>query len=212
MIIKNILKVSLYAVIPILIFGFNILEKTEIYSSILNISGAESAYINKLTTNYGDPKRLIITDQDEEFEHLWQLIKDNSKYPIQKLKPKIISRLAIEHGSCVTLQNDQQVVLIPDQVPIIAMMKSEEEFTLGLAKEKDAYIVGTVGDIRDWIVTKKENVRFWRDIIVAIISIILGSIVNFGWKDKNQIHKKKEYKNFQSLLKINRHFFFSGKQ
>ncbi|MFZ5980413.1 MAG: hypothetical protein ACOYVF_07245 [Candidatus Zixiibacteriota bacterium] len=197
--IKNILKLFLIVVFPILILGFNVFEKTEIYSSFINLSGAEFAIKNKLSTNFGDPKRLIITSQDDpEFEHLWQLIKDNSTYPLPEKQPMIISRLAIENGAYVTLSNDKKIVLVPDNTPVYAIMKSEEVVSLGSATEKDMFMIGTIGDIKKWLEVKKDHIRSVRDLIVTLISIILGIVVEFGWKDTKRGQKLK----FQNITTI----------
>ena len=121
--LKTFLKISLLAIIPLAILGFNIFEKTEIYSSIFKFRGVELAIAERLTTNFGTPKQLIITRQDnpQEFDDLWNLIKRNTKYPIPNWTPKVISRIAVENGTAVTLPEKGKVVLVPRNIPVVAL-------------------------------------------------------------------------------------------
>ena len=72
--IRLTLKIFLIAIIPLTTLGFNAFEQTSIYSWIFNIHGVESAISKRLTTQFGDPHRLIIDrmSNEKEFDDLWK--------------------------------------------------------------------------------------------------------------------------------------------
>ncbi len=183
--IKHLIKIFLLAVIPLFVLGFNVFEKTEIYTFIFKIGGVESAIINKLTTNYGNPKRLIITRHDDkEFDHLWRLIKKNTKNPIPNWKPKIICRLAVDNGTFVILPDKGKVILVPESTPVLALKRTYQEVSQGKATKDDSFMVGTIGDLKEWLEIKKKNIRAKVDILITVISIFLGFSIEFGFKQK----------------------------
>jgi hypothetical protein len=185
MIIKTLLKIFLLMIVPLMVLGFNVFEKTEIYSFVFKTGGVESAIINKLTTNFDNPKKLIITQHDDkEFDHVWQLIKENTKHPVPNWKPQIISRIAVENGTSVTLPNRGKIILVPENTPIIALKATPQEVSQGKATGNDSFMVGTIGDLKSWLERKKKSVRATIDMLIVIVSIILGLFVEFGFKEK----------------------------
>jgi len=179
--LKTFLKISLLAIIPLAILGFGVFEKTEIYSSIFKFKGVELAIAEKLTTNFGNPKQLIITRQNNprEFDDLWNLIKSNTKYPLPNWTPKVISRIAVENGTAVTLPEKGKVVLVPRNIPVVALKVPPSAVSKGEAGKKEWFMVGTVSDIERWLQGERANVRFVFDILVVSFSIILGILVEF---------------------------------
>ena len=178
---KSILKITLLAIIPLAILGFNLFEKTGIYKKLFKFTGVESALQEKLTTNFGSPKRLIIVrnDDPQEFDHLWNIIKSNCHKDLPSWTPKIISRVAIENGSSVTLPDIGKIILVPREVPVIALNASYQDVTEGKATKEHMFMIGTVGDIDKWFNESKANVRFIFDLILSVCSITLGIILEF---------------------------------
>ena len=183
--LKIFLKVSLLAIIPLAIFGFGVFEKTEVYSTLFKFKGVELAIAERLVTNFGDPKRLVITREKNpvEFDDLWHLIKNNTQYSIPNWNPKIISRIAVENGTFVTLPDKGKVVLVPRNVPVIAIKESVEAVSRGEATKEDWFMVGTIADIEEWLKGERAGLRFIFDLSIALFSIGLGIIVEFILKD-----------------------------
>ena len=149
--LKFFLKISLLALIPLAIFAFGVFEKTEVYSTLFKLKGVELAIAERLVTNFGDPKRLIITRKENtvEFDDLWHLIKNNTQHSIPNWNPKTISRIAVENGSFVTLPDKGKVVLVPKNVPVIAIKESVEAVKRGEVTKEDFFMVGTIADIEE---------------------------------------------------------------
>ena len=181
---KSILKIILLAIVPLAILGFNLFETTGFYKKLFKFTGVESVLQEKLTTNFGSPKRLIITrnDNPHEFDHLWNIIKSHCHEDLPSWTPKIISRIAFENGSSVTLPDLGKVVLVPREVPVIALNASYQDVTEGKATKDHMFMVGTVGDIDKWLNESKANVRFIFDVILSVCSITLGIILEFALK------------------------------
>lgn len=174
--LKLILKIFLIAIIPLLTLGFSVFEKTPLYSWIINIHGVESALSKRLTTQYGDSHRLILKRQQnkEEFDDLWKLVLKYSDAEISRHNPILISRMAIENGAYVITPQKNKVVLIPDSVPVVALFCTEQQLSRGECKGKDSIIVGTVGDVKQWIEKKRQVFRSTVDLILSIVSILFG--------------------------------------
>lgn len=181
---KSILKIVLLAIIPLAILGFNVFEKTGFYNRLFKFAGVKSALEERLTTNFGSPKRLVIirNDNPQEFDHLWNIIRNNCPKDLPSWTPKIISRVAIENGSSVTLPDLGEVVLVPREVPVIALNASYQDVAEGKATKEHMFMVGTVGDIDKWFRESKANVRFVFDLILAMCSIALGVVLEFVLK------------------------------
>jgi len=144
----------------------------------------ENALHGKLTTNYGSKKKLIILrDEDPvEFDHLWNFIKKNCDKKLPNWTPVIITRCAIENGSSVNIPEIGEVILIPREVPIFLINATYKEVDEGEATLDDVFLVGTVGDIDKWLKESKANIRFIFDIIISMISIIIGILLEFNNK------------------------------
>ena len=189
MTLKTFLKICLLAIIPLAILGFGVFEKTEIYSSVFKFRGVELAIAERLTTNFGDPKQLIITRQNNprEFDDLWNLIKKNTKYPLPNWTPKVISRIAVENGTAVTLPDKGKVILVPRNIPVVALKVPPGMVSKGESGKENWFMVGTVSDIERWLQGERANVRFIFDILIASFSIFLGILVEFKLKNTNKI-------------------------
>ena len=172
-------KIFLIAVIPIMILGFNAFEHTPVYSWIFDIHGVESAISKRLTTQFGDSHRLIIdrVNNEQEFDDLWKLIRSYSAISLPDRIPQIISRLALENGPYVMVPNKGKVVLIPDSAPVIALYCSKQQVTKGECEGDKSYLVGTVGDIKDWLEKKQKRIRSTIDLILSVISIVIGLVL-----------------------------------
>lgn len=198
---KTFLKICLLAIIPLAILGFSIFEKTEIYSSIFKFRGVELAVAERLTTNFGDPKQLIISRQNNprEFDDLWNLIKKNTKHPLPNWTPKVISRFAVENGTAVTLPVNGKVILVPRNIPVVALKVPYSGVSKGKPGKEDSFIVGTVSDIERWLQGERANVRFIFDILIASFSVILGLLVEFKLKNWGESMKQD---NTYEILKV----------
>lgn len=172
-------KIFLIAVIPVTILGFNAFEQTPIYSWIFDIHGVESAISKRLTTQFGDSHRLIIdrVNNEQEFDDLWKLIRAYSTTNLPDTMPQLISRLALENGPYVMIPNRGKVVLIPDSAPVIALYCSKQQVTKGECEGDKSLLVGTVGDIKDWLEKKQKRIRSTIDLILSVISIVLGLVL-----------------------------------
>jgi len=181
---ESILKIMLLAIIPIGILGFNLFEETGFYSKLFKFTGVESALSEKLTTNFGGNHRMIILrDEDaREFDHLWNIVKKNCKKEIPSWTPIIISRSVVENGTFVTLPELGEVVLVPREVPVYALRYILEDINKRKKFDEDMFFIGTVGDIEKWLKESKANIRFIFDIIISIISIIIGILWEFNNK------------------------------
>lgn len=172
-------KLFLIAVIPVTILGFNAFEQTPIYTWIFDIYGVESAISKRLTTQFGESHRLIIdrVNNELEFDHLWKLIRTYSTKNFPDTKPPFISRLGIDNGTYVMVPNRGKVILIPDSAPVVAFYCSKQQITKGECKDDKAFLVGTVGDIKDWLEKKQKRIRSTIDLILSIISIAIGLLL-----------------------------------
>jgi hypothetical protein len=180
--IQIVAKIFLIAFIPLFLLGFNKFGKTQLYSWLFNIYGIESALSKRLTTQFNDPHRLTIDrlNNEKEFDDLWKLIRlySKSKFPVSS--PQIISRFAVENCPYVIIPGrDKEVNLIPDSTPIVALYCSKQQVTEGKCSNDKSIIVGTVGDIKDWLEKKKGEIRSTIDLILSILSIILGLLLEF---------------------------------
>jgi len=177
--VRLFLKVFLIGVVPMVTLGFNVFEKTPLYSRLLSIHGVESAITNRLTTQYGDPHRLIIDRQHnkEEFDDLWELVLKYSSSKLSQKIPNLISRVDIENGTYVTIPQKGKVILIPDSVPVFAMYCSEQQLVNKECKGADSMMIGTVGDIKEWLAKRRWNMRSTVDLILSVVSVILGLIM-----------------------------------
>ncbi len=177
--LRFLLKIFLIAFIPILTLGFNVFEKTPLYSWLFSIHGVESAITKRLTTQYGDSHRLIIDRQrnKEEFNDLWKLILKNSDAKISRNSPKVISRVAIENGAYVTIPQKGKVILIPDSAPILALYCTEQQILRDECKGEDSLMIGTVGDIKQWLEKKRQTIRSTVDLLLSVVSILFGLVL-----------------------------------
>lgn len=172
-------KIFLIAIIPVIVMGFNVFEKTPIYSWIFDIHGVESAIAKRLTTQFGDSHRLIIDrlNNEQEFDDLWKLVRSYSEINLPDTMPQLFSRLALENGPYVMIPNRGKVVLIPNSAPVIALYCSEQQVTEGACTGDKSIFVGTVGDIKDWLRQKQKRIRSTIDLILSVVSIILGLVL-----------------------------------
>ncbi len=179
--IRVTLTVFLVVVVPLLTFGYDLFEGTALYSWLFSLYGVESAVSEKLTTQFGDPKRLVIdrNRDKKEFMDLWELIRTYSNAKIPDDIPQIISRVAIENGTYVTIPRHGKVVLIPNSVPVLAFYCSWMEVQRGDCRGDDAILVGTIGDIKEWTQLKRKNLRLIFNLIITIISVSFGFLVQF---------------------------------
>jgi hypothetical protein len=171
-------------VIPVIVLGFNFFERTPGYKKLIGISYVEKALKTKLLTQYGDRGRRILSREldPDEFKQVWSVIRENSSAKFPGTEPHIISRVAIEGGSYVTIVPDKKVVLIPDSTPIYVFFCHYIE---GCPFDK-TILAGTIGDLRQWIQDKAKAVRLKVDVFVSLISVILGLFIKLKTSDKSQ--------------------------
>jgi hypothetical protein len=176
------LKLFLLAVIPILTLGFNVFEKTALYSSLFRLKGAESAISEKLTTQYGDPKKLVVErDDSPEFEDLFSLIRQYTAAKLPDGLPDVITRLGVDNGTSVMLPGERKlVILIPESVPIYCLYGLKPKFPATPVSVDKQIRIGSVGDLKAWVERRRRNIRSWVDIAISITSIILGLVVEFA--------------------------------
>jgi hypothetical protein len=173
---KFLLKVFLLGVVPLATLGFNVFEGTSIYAWLVGVRGVERALTTKLTTQYGEAHRMFIDPRSspEEFNHLWALARRYSSAILPDAPPLTIARLAIENGAFVEVPNRGRVILIPDSAPIFAVWCPESELAAKKCKETDAIMLGTVSDVREWSAKRSRAVHSTIDLIVTVLSIVLG--------------------------------------
>ena len=116
-------------------------------------------------------------NNQQEFDHLWDLIHSYSTMNLPDTRPKLISRIALQNASYVVLPNRGKVVLIPDSAPIIALYCSEQQLDNNECDGNKSVLVGTVGDIKDWLEQKQKRIGSSFDLILSIISVILGLVL-----------------------------------
>lgn len=186
MTIKLVVKVFLIGVVPFFVWGFNVFEKTALYSSLVDLEGAESAVVERFVTNFGAPKRLYVHRIDgDEFDHLWQLISDNTNVKLPDWTPEVISRLAVENGSVVTLFGGTKIVLIPESMPIVAAKHNPFLAENSVSPDNEYLFVCTTRDLREWAKKKRDNIRSLIDLGVALASVVLGFFLDYAWKPQD---------------------------
>jgi hypothetical protein len=184
---ENVLKVALILVIPAILLGYNIFEGLPLYKQLIGTLQIDKALKTKFLTQYGEPGKLILGRESggEEFQSVWNLIKSNSEANLPEDEPYWISRLAIENGAAVTMPTGKQVVLIPESSPLFVFYCSNP---MEKCPNDEVIQVGTIQDLRVWAQDKEKTVRFGFDLIVSLISIVVGLLIEF--KLKNESGKK----------------------
>ena len=91
--------------------------------------------------------------------------------------PQLFSRLKIENSSYVLMPNNKKVVLILDSTPVLAVYCSKQQVLTEGCGEDKSFLVGTVGDIKDWLEEKEKRIRSTFDLVLSVISIILGLLL-----------------------------------
>lgn len=177
------LKVLLILVIPAILLGYNIFEGSPLYKRLIGTLQIDKALKTKFLTQYGEHGILILGRESggDEFKFVWNLIRSNSEANLPpKEEPYWISRLAIENGAAVTLPTGKKVVLIPESSPLFVFFCSNPIEDC----PKDQVIqVGTIRDLRVWVKDKENSVRFSFDVIVSLISIVVGMLMEFKRKN-----------------------------
>ena len=178
------IKIFLIVIVPLFTLGFNVFEKTKLYTYVFHIAGVESAINYKLTTQYGDAERLSISLQNNqsEFEDIWRLIKSNTEYPLPDGVPIFISRFALNNAAFVNIPNNggsKKVILIPDSVPVATMYCTQNAKDISGC---DGRVIGSVGDIKKWLENKKSTLRIMVDFFITLTSITLGLLSIFADK------------------------------
>lgn len=181
---KMVLKIILILVIPTILMGYNLFEQSPLYKRIIGTLQVDKALRTKFLTQYGDHGKLILgRDFDEdEFRSVWNLIRSNSNVKLPMKEPYWISRLAIENGAAVTLPMGPKVVLIPESSPLFVFFCPNP--TENCPKD-DVVLVGTVGDLRAWVKNKEKNVRLGFDLLVSLLSIVVGLFIEFRQKNEH---------------------------
>jgi hypothetical protein len=179
-----VLKVLLILVIPAILLGYNIFEGSPLYRLLIGTLQIDKALKTKFLTQYGGHGKLILGREagGEEFQSVWNLIKSNSEANLPEGEPYWISRLAIENGAAVTLPTGKKVVLIPESSPLFVFFCSNP---IEKCPNDEVIQVGTIRDLRVWAQDKEKAVRFSFDLIVSLISIVVGLLIEF--KLKNEI-------------------------
>jgi hypothetical protein len=174
--LKVTLKIVLIAVIPSILLGFNILQRTTIFKRLVGTAHVEKALKTRLLTQYDKPGQLILKrgDDQNEFDSIWCLIRANSSAKLPDKPPYIISRLAVENGASVTLPTGRKAVLIPEATPIFAFFCPRPTES---CPDNEAILVGSVGDLGKWAQEREKAVRLCIDIGVSLISILVGLLL-----------------------------------
>ena len=176
---RILLKIILIAVIPGILLGFIVLQKSPLYDRLLGLSHVDFALRERFLTHYGEPGQNILGryTQADEFEAVWSLIKSYSPVTLRPQEPYWISRIGVENGSYVTLPRRGRVVLIPDSVPVIALYCTNLPAGCSGA---EVIVVGTIGDLRRWARERRYYVRLLVDVVVILLSITIGLVLETG--------------------------------
>ncbi|MDC4206502.1 MAG: hypothetical protein MPW14_19340 [Candidatus Manganitrophus sp.] len=170
------LKIFLIAVIPSILLGFNILERTPIYKRLIGTAHVERAVKTRLLTQYDKPGQLILKrgDDQNEFDSVWGLIRANSSAKLPDNPPYLISRVAVENGAFVTLPTGRKAVLIPEATPLFAFFCPRPTES---CLDNEAIMVGSVGELGKWVQEREKTYRLGIDIGVSLISIFVGLLL-----------------------------------
>jgi hypothetical protein len=170
------LKIFLIVVIPLIVMGFNIFERTPIYKHLIGTAHVERAVKTRLLTQYDKPGQLILKrgDDQNEFDSVWRLIRANTSAKLPDKLPHLISRVAVENGAFVTLPTGRKAVLIPEATPLFAFFCPRPTEN---CPDHEAIMVGSVGELGKWAQEREKTYRLARDVSVSFISIFVGLLL-----------------------------------
>lgn len=185
--LKTVLKVILVLVIPSLLLGFNLFEQTPFYKRLIGSLQIEGVLASKFLTQYEEPGQLVLRrGVDSEFEAVWGVIRSNTSATLPADEPTMISRIAVENAAFVTLPQRGRVALVPESVPLFVF------YCLSLpagCSEQSAVRVGTIGDLRAWAQGRADWIRLALDVVVSLLSIIVGLLVEFPRRSRKKSSK-----------------------
>jgi hypothetical protein len=171
----------LLLIIPAITLGFSSLENTGIYQRFIKTDAVISAVEHKLLgLNFQSDVQHLVYPTDPEFHNLWRVIKNNTVQELPKnVNPQYFAIFGPHAHDYVELPRNgelQTIYLIPNSVPVVAGFCNPEDLS-SCQLEKNAFIIGTAQDIKDWVYFEKEKARARFDRWIAVISFILGILV-----------------------------------
>jgi hypothetical protein len=176
---KHLAEIVLILVIPILTLGFNAFESTSFYQNLIGVKGILDAVEFKLQglgTN-SDPQ-YNIKPTDKDFTNLWNLIKNNStNEAIPKyLTPNLIGTLnpvGSPYSDISTTDNKTERLILTPESALVAVSFCNFQPCLN---NNNVFIIGNVGDIKNWVQNTEDKWRTTIDSIFAVLSIGFGFI------------------------------------
>ena len=92
-------------------------------------------------------------------------------------------KLKINNPQTVTLPSSEEIKIIPDSSPIIAVY---QEFSAEKNKvlRENIVVVGTITDLERWFLDAKKTIRIIMNMSISILSVFLGLFIHFSKKPK----------------------------
>jgi hypothetical protein len=175
-------KIFLVAVIPLFTLGWGRLQGSSVFLELAGLRGVEDALNHRLTTQLGEPGiRTIQPDHPEtatEFADVWRLALRYSTADLSRGQPTIISRVAISNAPFVRLPDREQVFLVPEAVPILALYCPPEQLPQGSCSDPGT-VLGSVANLRHWRELESQRIGAYVDFAVALASVTLGLLLEF---------------------------------
>ncbi len=101
--------------------------------------------------------------------------------------PLVVGRVNVLSAPYVItpLNEGDKTYLIPDSVPLFALYCREHMLDNKSCKGERGYFIGTLLDLKSWYLDTKRRIRFKVDLILSVISILMGLYAFYQDKSKN---------------------------
>jgi len=180
--LKSALSIVLI-ILPVLYLGFLIPDRFGVWDRLSGLSLVEDVAAKYQISYAADAP--VIRVGYREWKPLLCLIKRYSavkKFPTDK-EPRMIVRYVGVGAVRVPAEGPILAEWTPPSTPILVVFRDSPDAN-GTFPKEDAVILGTIGDLQDWILRAKDYRRFLvQDVFLGIFGPLLGlAIFLIDWK------------------------------
>jgi hypothetical protein len=181
---KRVLSIVLI-ILPVLYLGFLIPDRCGVWDRMSGLSLVEDLEA-RYQISYGTDAGPIIRVGDKEWQPLLCLIRRYGvKLPADG-QPKMIVRYKAVDSARVPAEGPIVAEWTAPSTPIVVVFRDVTDAKESVPRE-DAAIIGTIGDLQNWILRAKDDRRFWvQDVFLGIFGPLLGIVIFLiDWKQES---------------------------
>jgi hypothetical protein len=172
-------------ILPLLYLGFILADRAGVWDRLFGLDLVEQAAA-RFELSYAPDASLPVRVGDKEWKPLLHLAyRYSTAQFIPNKQPRVIARFVAVSSARTPTEGPVYAEWTAPSTPLVLLYRDWPGNTVPL---EDYRIIGTIGDLRDWISKAKDFRRFWvQDVFLGTFTPLLGfALFLIDWKGEER--------------------------